>query len=50
MLSKGFTLFMGGVASAMILTAAFAPGRQTVGGIKALGGAGAKLTTAAEGR
>jgi hypothetical protein len=39
-----------GVVGAMVLTAAFLPGRQTVSGIGALGTAGGNVIANAEGR
>jgi hypothetical protein len=39
-----------GVVGAMVLTAAFIPGRQTIGGIQALGNAGGNVISSAEGR
>jgi hypothetical protein len=48
-MSRGWGLLFGGLAAAVVLTAAFSPGKQTIGGIQALGNAGTKFTATAEG-
>jgi len=49
-MSKTFQILAGGLVGIGMATALFAPGRQTVGGIKAAGTAGSGLFNAAEGR
>jgi hypothetical protein len=49
-MNRGFQLLLAGLAGAVVLTAAFSPGRQTIGGIQALGTAGSRITASAEGR
>ena len=49
-MNKPLTVLVAGLVGIGMATALFAPGRQTVGGIKAAGVAGSGLFNAAEGR
>ncbi len=48
-MSKGFQLFLAALAAGVVITAAFSPGKQTIGGIQALGNATTSVTRQAEG-
>ena len=48
-MGKSLTYIAAGIAGALVLTAAFMPGRQTVGGIQAAGTSGRNLFKGAEG-